>query len=182
MTLLCRPPLMIVPSPPAPPVARTHGLRHAMRRLPGGVSVVTAGVGADRTGATVTSAQSLSMEPETMVVSINLASSTWAAIRRHGHFCVNVLSADQRDVADRFAGFGGVKGTQRYDGADWHELTTGAAALRGALASIDCEVDEILERHSHALVLGAVRAVFTTEGEGLVYAAGAYGTFRAKEV
>ena len=63
------------------------------------MSVVTAGVGADRTGATVTSAQSLSMEPETMVVSINLASSTWAAIHRYGHFCVNVLGADQRDVA-----------------------------------------------------------------------------------
>ncbi|ESY10705.1 hypothetical protein X750_32085 [Mesorhizobium sp. LNJC394B00] len=51
-----------------------------MRHLAGAVSVVTAGIGDERTGATITTAHSLSVEPEVMVVSINLSSSTWAAI------------------------------------------------------------------------------------------------------
>jgi hypothetical protein len=38
-------------------------LRDAMRRLVGGVCVTTAGIGPERTGATVTSARSLSVEP-----------------------------------------------------------------------------------------------------------------------
>lgn len=153
-------------------------LRDAMRHLVVGVSVVTAGLGRDRTGATVTTAHSLSIDPETMMVSINLASSTWPAIRRFGHYCVNVLGADQQAVADRFAGREGVKGADRYAGAEWTTLETGAGVLVGALASIDCEVEHVIERHSHALVFGAVRAVAAADGgEALVYSHGRYGRF-----
>lgn len=150
------------------------GLREAMRLVPGAVSVVTAGTGVGRTGATVTTAHSLSMEPETMLVSINLASSTWTAIEHFGHFCVNLLHADQQPVADRFAGRGGLKGAARYEGADWSTLVTGAGVLDGALASVDCEVDHILQRHSHALVFGAVRAVLVRPGPALIYREGRY--------
>lgn len=149
-------------------------LKDAMRQVAGAVSVVTVGTGDDRTGATVTTAHSLSVDPETMLVSINLSSSSWPAIERFGHFCVNVLSADQRSIADRFAGVGGVKGAQRYEGAEWTTLETGAGVLRGALASIDCVVEHVLIRHSHALVFGAVRAVVTAPGPALVYRNGSY--------
>lgn len=158
-------------------VADPVGLKQAMRHLVGGVSVVTAGIGDERTGATVTSAHSLSMEPETMLVSINMSSSTWPVIQRTGHFCVNILTADQREIADRFAGRGGLKGAARYEGASWTVLETGALALDGALASIDCEVDHVLERHSHALIFGTVRAVVTGSGRALVYSHGNYGSY-----
>ena len=36
---------------------------------------------------------------------------------------------------------------------------TGAPALVEALASSDCRVEEILERHTHAIVIGAVQAI-----------------------
>lgn len=164
--------------PSAEPSPAGASLRLAMRRLAGGVSVVTAGRGEGRTGATVTSAQSLSLDPETMVVSINKASSTWPAIAGSGAFCVNILAADQEAVADRFAGRGGVKGAARYEGASWFELVTGSAALHGALASIDCEVANIVEHGSHALILGSVRALVLGEGtQALVYADGRYGRF-----
>ncbi|MBC8130305.1 MAG: flavin reductase family protein [Rhizobiaceae bacterium] len=169
----------------SPPVAAPRGplgLKLAMRHLVGGVSVVTAGVGRDRTGATVTSAQSLSVEPETMLVSINLSSSSWPVIRAYGHFCVNILGADQASIADRFAGRDGAKGSARYEGADWSDGETGAAMLEGALASIDCEVEHIVERHSHALIFGAVRAVLAgPERPALVYAHGRYGVHGAAD-
>lgn len=159
-------------------VRHEKGLKQAMRHLVGGVSVVTAGVGESRTGATVTTAHSLAVDPETMVISINLSSSTWPVIRRFGHYCVNLLAADQQAVADRFAGRGGIRGADRYLGADWTALETGAGVLVGALASIDCEVEHVVERHSHALVFGAVRAVATAEGmDALVYSHGRYGRF-----
>lgn len=166
--------------PPASP-RQELGLKGAMRHLVGAVSVVTAGVGDDRTGATVTSAHSLSMEPETMLVSINLSSSTWPVIERHGHFCVNILAADQIEIADRFAGRGGLKGVDRYQGAEWTTLVTGAQALHGALASVDCDVEHIVRRHSHALIFGAVRAVRTAPGDALVYSHGRYGTLPLPE-
>ncbi len=153
-------------------------LTEAMRRVAGPVSVVTAGIGDSRTGATVTTAQSLSIEPETMMVAINLSSSTFPVITRHNHYCVNVLRADQQSIADRFAGRGGLKGSARYEGADWGVLETGALALRGSLAAIDCAVEDVILRHSHALVLGRVRAVMLGEpGPSLVYRDRSYGAF-----
>jgi len=159
------------------PAADAAALKTAMRTLAGGVSVVTAGIGDARTGATVTSATSLSMDPPTMVVNINLGSSTWPVIRRHGHFAVNILADDQQALADRFAGRGGLRGVERYAGSDWVTLVTGAPVLVGALAAVDCEVEEAIERHSHAIVLGRVRAVTVGAGSSLVYAAGRYGRF-----
>ena len=165
------------PHPVRYPAADARALKQAMRRLAGGVTVVTAGIGEARTGATVTSATALSVEPPTMIVNINLSSSTWPAIRRHGHFCVNILGRHHQDVADRFAGKGGLKGTERYAEADWVELSTGALGLVGALAVVDCELEEAIERHSHAIILGRVAAVTLGVGASLVYADGRYGSF-----
>lgn len=98
------------------------------------------------------------------MVSINLNSSTWAAINQHRHFCVNVLRADQMAIAERFAGRGGLKGSARYEGASWSALATGALALE-------------VVRDSHALVLGSVRDVVSGEpGLALIYHHGAYGS------
>lgn len=164
------------------PVNAAPELKQAMRHLVGGVCVVTAGIGEARTGATVTSAHSLSVEPETMLVSINLSSSTWTAIRAHRHFCVNLLGADHSAIADRFAGRGGLKGPARYEGARWLPLETGALALDGALAAIDCEVEHVVERHSHAFIFGAVRAIRLGEsGPALVYSQGRYGAYGRNE-
>jgi flavin reductase (DIM6/NTAB) family NADH-FMN oxidoreductase RutF len=160
-------------------IPETHAdvatVKRALRSLGGGVSVITAGRGEDRTGATVTSATGLSMDPPTMIVNINKSSSTWPAIERHGHYCVNILAVGQQEIANRFAGIGGVKGTARYEGAEWTTLVSGAPVLANALAAIDCEVEEIIERHSHAIILGRAVAVLSGEGESLVYHNGSYG-------
>jgi len=150
-------------------------VKRALRNLAGGVSVITAGQGDERTGATVTSATGLSMDPPTMIVNINKGSSSWPVIRRFGHFCVNILSDDQQSIADRFAGVGGVKGAARYEGSDWTSLISGAPVLSSALAAIDCEVEEIIERHSHAIILGRALAVVSGAGGALVYHNGGYG-------
>lgn len=151
-----------------------NALKSAMRAVAGGVCVVTAGQGAQKTGATVTSATALSMDPPTMIVNINKSSSTWPIIARYNHFCVNILSAEQQDVASRFAGIGGLKGAERYAGADWVELESGAYGLCGALGVIDCAVEDVVERHTHAIVIGRVLSVQEGTGLPLVYHAGRY--------
>ena len=164
------------------PVADTAAtLKEAMRHLVGGVSVITAGTGEERTGLTVTSATSLSVEPPTMIVCVNRNASSWPIIQRHRHFVVNVLAAHHQAVADRFAGRGGVKGAERYAQARWRTLATGALALEDALAAIDCEVEEIIERHSHGIIIGAVRAlaIAPTPSDSLVYGRGRYGAYAA---
>jgi flavin reductase (DIM6/NTAB) family NADH-FMN oxidoreductase RutF len=130
--------------------------RGAMRHLTGGVSVITVGRGREITGMTVTSVSSLSVDPPTLIVSINRESSSWPVLKRHGFFGVNILAADQLEIAERFAGKGGLQGAERFAGAQWTTRISGVPLLAGALAAIDCEVEDIFERHSHVIVIGRV--------------------------
>src|ERR1700733_5502286 len=141
---------------PIAPGISGDDFRGAMRHLTGGVSVITAGHGKDITGMTVTSVASLSVEPATLIVSVNRESSSWPLVQRLGFFGVNILAADQLEVAERFTGKGGLAGADRFPGAQWTRRVSGVPLLVGALAAIDCEVEDIVERHSHAIVIGRV--------------------------
>jgi flavin reductase (DIM6/NTAB) family NADH-FMN oxidoreductase RutF len=135
----------------------SNDFRGAMRHLTGGVSVITVGRGSDISGMTVTSVSSLSVEPPSLIVSVNRTASSWPLLKRYGHFGVNILTADQIDIAERFTGKGGLNGAARFAGAEWTTRASGVPLLVGALAAIDCEVEDIVERHSHAIVIGRVR-------------------------
>jgi len=130
--------------------------RNAMRQLTGGVSVITAGRGRDISGMTVTSVSSLSVDPPCLIVSLNRESSSWPLVKRYGFFGVNILTSDQIDIAERFTGKGGLKGADRFAGAKWTTRASGVPLLADALAAIDCEVEDVVERHSHAIVIGRV--------------------------
>ena len=80
--------------------ASSGDFRDAMRRLAGGVSVITAGRGKDISGMTVTSVSALSVDPPALIVSINREASSWPLVKRYGVFGVNILTADQADIAD----------------------------------------------------------------------------------
>lgn len=149
--------------------------RLSMRHLAGAVSVITVGDGQDRTGFTATSVSSFSAERPSIIVSVNRASSSWPALQRHGCFCVNVLAADQQHVAQSFAGIDGRKGAERYDGARWYRLRTGAAALENALTVLDCELETAFHHHSHAILIGHIRAIEIRQDIGpLLYWQGGY--------
>jgi flavin reductase (DIM6/NTAB) family NADH-FMN oxidoreductase RutF len=160
---------------PVAPGISGDDFRGAMRHLTGGVSVITAGRGREITGMTVTSVASLSVEPATLIVSINRESSSWPLVQRLGFFGVNILAADQLDVAERFTGKGGLKGAERFAGAQWITRISGVPLLAGALAAIDCAVEDIVERYSHAILIGRVLDI-TSSGHtaALAYWQGRY--------
>lgn len=156
--------------------------RDAMRNLAGGVSVITVGRGKDTSGMTVTSVSSLSIEPASLIVCINRQSSSWPLLRQHGVFGVNILASDQTDVAERFTGKGGLKGSARFAGATWTTLASGVPLLADALVAIDCEVEHVVERHSHAIVIGRVLALQSGPGNGaLTYWDGKYAAVNRQD-
>ncbi|HEY4987382.1 MAG TPA: flavin reductase family protein [Bradyrhizobium sp.] len=136
--------------------ASTAAFRGAMRHLAAGVSVITVGRGSDITGMTVTSVSSLSVDPPALIVSVNRGSSSWPLLKSRGFFGVSILTSEQIDIAERFNGKGGLKGAERFSGARWFTRASGTPLLAGALAAIDCEVEDIIERHTHAIVIGRV--------------------------
>jgi flavin reductase (DIM6/NTAB) family NADH-FMN oxidoreductase RutF len=133
--------------------------RQAMRELAGAVSIITVGDENNKTGFVATSVSSFSAEPPRVILCISRTSSSWAVLSESHRFGVNFIREGEDALANRFTGFGGIKGQARYVGAEWITLPTGTQVLKDALASIDCTVEESLERHDHAIVIGKVESI-----------------------
>lgn len=148
--------------------------RSIMRRLAGGVSVITVGRGDDITGMTVTSLTSLSATPPRLLVSINRNASSFALIERYRQFGINILGSDQHAIADRFSN-GRLKGPERFEGVAWTPGPSGVPQLSHSLATIECKVEEIIERHSHGIIVGSLLSFdLAPRLSGLVYWNGQY--------
>ncbi len=144
-------------------------------RLPGGVCIITAGQGEDITGMTVTSLTSLSASPPRLLVSINRQASSFALIARHRLFGVNILGSDQQAQAERFSN-GRLKGKERFEGIDWTHGPSGVPPLlQRSLAMVECQVEEIIERHSHGIIVGRLSSMELSHRlSGLTYWNGQY--------
>ena len=141
------------------PDAKSADFRLAMREFASGVAIVTCANGKERAGCTATALASLSLSPPSLVICLERSSSTLAILTQAGAFAVNILAAQHGALASRFAGGNGVEGEARFEEGDWSALETGAPALVDALASLDCRVEEIVARHTHAVVIGDVQTV-----------------------
>jgi flavin reductase (DIM6/NTAB) family NADH-FMN oxidoreductase RutF len=145
-----------------------------MRRLAGGVAIVTAGRGHDISGMTVTSLTSLSADPPRLMVSISRQASSFALIQQHRLFGVNILGSDQQALAARFSN-GRLKGNQRFEGTAWQASPSGTPLLENSLATVECQVEEIIERHSHGIIVGRLLSMELSHRlSGLVYWNGQY--------
>ena len=143
----------------AGPDADSANFRLAMREFACGVAIVTCANGKERAGCTATALASLSLSPPSLVICLERSSSTLAVLTEARTFAVNILAAEHEALASRFAGHDGVEGEARFEEGDWFQPLTGAPVLGDALASLDCRVEEIVERHTHAIVIGAVQSV-----------------------
>jgi flavin reductase (DIM6/NTAB) family NADH-FMN oxidoreductase RutF len=160
-------------SHPAP--VESEAFRLAMRDLASGVSLITHGVGRSRTGLTATSVSSPSADPPTLIVCINRASSLYSQIAVGDHFGVSVLAAGQEEYADVFAGRTGLKGAERFHGGRWLTAPSGVNLLADAVCTLECEVEDLIERHTYAIMIGRVRlARQGVAGGALVYWRGGY--------
>jgi flavin reductase (DIM6/NTAB) family NADH-FMN oxidoreductase RutF len=151
-----------------------HQFRSIMRRLAGGVSIVTAGRDYEITGMTVTSLTSLSASPARLLISINRQASSFPLIERFRSFGVSILGSEQRKLAERFSN-GTLKGRQRFEDTPWFAGISGVPLLGDSLATIECQVEEIIERHSYGIIIGSLLSFeLSRQVSGLAYWNGRY--------
>ncbi len=149
--------------------------RVAMRQLAGGVCLIAHGVGAKRAGQTATSVTSLSADPPSLIVCVNRGASSYRGLAPGVAFGVNVLGAHQQEFADRFSDGAGISAAERFADGHWSASPNGAPLLNDSLAAFDCEVDDIIERHTHAIIIGRVKGVaIRKHGGALVHWRGVY--------
>jgi 3-hydroxy-9,10-secoandrosta-1,3,5(10)-triene-9,17-dione monooxygenase reductase component len=147
-------------------------LRSLMSRWVTGVAVVTSTDGTGPRGATTNALTSLSLKPLLVLVALDHGSNTLDAVRNSGRFCINVLAADQDELARRFATK--ASGEEKLAGVP-HQLIDGVPVLDGAVAWLACELDHELEGGDHTILLGRpIEAGSERDAQPLIFHGGRF--------
>ncbi|WP_051328915.1 flavin reductase family protein [Geminicoccus roseus] len=147
----------------------------AMRRVASSVSVVTTDGEAGRFGVTVGAMTMVSASPPMLLVCVRRDSPAASALLANGTFAVNVLAADQVEVAATFSGEPLRGNPYEFRAGQWREAPQAAPALVGAAACFACTLLEAHEGGTHSIFIGAVAEAVAGEGEPLLYGNRLYG-------
>ena len=153
-------------------------LRGAMRLLPTGVTVVTSGREERAEGMTANALISVSLNPLLFLVSVHKDARLNPRIREEGYFAVNILAEDQEGLSRLFASPERSSGLQAIHSLGGGYGSTGAPLAAGALAVVECELEEIYAGGDHDLFMGRVVAIRMGDARRgpLVYHEGGYTT------
>lgn len=159
---------------PESPLYRSpqHLYRECLGRFVTGVAVVSCFTEDEqgergRHGLTVNSFTSVSLDPPLVLVSVQRSARSHALLSGRG-FTVNVLGAEQQDLAWHFAG------RPRLD-PPWVDGSH-APRLLGALAHLECTPWAEYDGGDHTLFLGRVQAFEHRAGDALSFVGGRFTT------
>lgn len=152
--------------------------RNVVGHFASGVTVITTSESERLYGSTVSAVSSLSAEPPMMLICLNQKSSTHGGVVASKRFAINILSLGQEELAMKFASTKAGK----FEGVDHTISALGVPLLRGALATIECLVEETVVGGTHTVFLGRVVSATSKDGEPLAYFRGKFGRLeRMKE-
>jgi len=130
-----------------------RALRQALGCFPTGVAVVTTiGSGGAPLGLTISSFNSVSMDPPLILWSLTKNAASLAAFKTHGAFAVNVLSAEQEPLCRHFSSAEG----DRFADVEWRAGIDGIPVLEGAVAVFECRNWAVYPGGDHEIFLGQV--------------------------
>jgi flavin reductase (DIM6/NTAB) family NADH-FMN oxidoreductase RutF len=147
--------------------ARAHRFRGSLGRFATGVAIVTFDGATRRHGITVNSFTSVSMDPPLVLVSIARAAKAHDELAGRP-FTVNILGAEQRQLALHFAGRSGPEPL-------WVEGET-APRLSQVLAYFECKPWAAYDGGDHTLYVGEVTDFNYRNGDALAFANSAFTT------
>lgn len=139
-----------------------------------GVTIVTACT-PDGTlvGLTANSFNSVSLNPPLVLWSLSQAASSMAAFSAGSHYAINILAADQKALAERFAS----RRDDRWKDVAFTEGACGAPLLAGAAATFECFNRSRYEEGDHVIFVGEVERCSHREGASpLLYHGGKFYT------
>lgn len=158
------------------PAVSAPEFRNGMRHFAVGVCIITAQQGEQRAGLTATAVCSVTADPPRLVVFVNKNVLANQIVLDSGALCVNVLAADQEDVAQAFAGMlPNVHGDARFAYGSWTAGHTGAPQLDAALTNFDCRVIKVFDESTHhAFLCEVVQVRERQDGAALIYLNGGF--------
>jgi flavin reductase (DIM6/NTAB) family NADH-FMN oxidoreductase RutF len=157
-----------------PPSFSSTDFRAALGTFATGVTVITARDASGKpVGLTANSFNSVSLTPPLVLWSLSRQASTMPAFARGSHYAINILAADQREIAERFAR----KDIDRFDGIALRTGLSGAPVLDGVVAVFECFNRSQYEEGDHVIFVGEVEHCARREGaQPLIFHGGRYYT------
>jgi flavin reductase (DIM6/NTAB) family NADH-FMN oxidoreductase RutF len=160
------------------PAFDSRAFRHALGHFPTGVCVVTSRTDRALMGMTVSSFNSLSLDPPLVLFSIDGRATSLPLWQASEGYAVNVLAENQKDISDRFARSGGKK----WEGATYAEGLFGAPILPGVAAALECAARATHPGGDHVLFIAEVKRFRTAAGRRpLVFRNGRYAKLHETE-
>jgi 3-hydroxy-9,10-secoandrosta-1,3,5(10)-triene-9,17-dione monooxygenase reductase component len=145
--------------------------REVFGRFATGVAVITRAGAGGAGGMTANALCSLSLDPLLALVCFENRARTLPIVRETGRFAVNLLAADQQELARVFASK--VPEAEKLDGVD-HRLVDGVPVLDGVVAWATCQLRELIPGGDHTIAIGSVADLGLGDGEPLLWYAGRY--------
>jgi flavin reductase (DIM6/NTAB) family NADH-FMN oxidoreductase RutF len=149
-------------------VVTGEDLREVMRSFPSGICVVTIELEGTRTGLTVGSLTSLSLEPPLVGFALGQQAQLHELLRGAGEFGVSLLAADQEAIAQHFAR--SVPPIALWTGVEVRDDAGGPPLIADALGWLRCSVQAEHPTGDHTLFVGQVEwAEVVSAAPALVY-------------
>ena len=165
---------------PAPAAAPgpfdARAFRNALGQFPTGVCVVTARApDGEDLGMTMSSFNSLSLDPPLVLFGIDRRSRGLDGWREAEGYAINVLSESQREVSGRFAR----PSSNKWAGVEFDRGHAGAPRLRGVNACFECRPFADHDGGDHVLfVAEVVRFRAFADRAPLIFCKGNYGALK----
>src|SRR6478735_4466623 len=158
----------------SPPSFSSPEFRAALGMFATGVTIVTArSADGQLVGLTANSFNSVSLAPPLVLWSLARAAASMSVFSAGSHYAINILAADQKPLAERFA----LKGADRWNGVPYDIGAGGAPLLHGAAATFECFNRSRYEEGDHVIFVGEVeRCLHRTGATPLLFHGGRYYT------
>lgn len=132
--------------------------RQALGAFATGVTIVTTRAGEIIHGLTANAFCSLSLAPALVLVCVDKKAQSHHLIIEGACFAINILSAQQKNLSERFAQ-NQLDGKERFAGVAYKQALTGAPILEHVLSWLDCKLVATHEGGDHTIFVGEVVAL-----------------------
>jgi 3-hydroxy-9,10-secoandrosta-1,3,5(10)-triene-9,17-dione monooxygenase reductase component len=145
--------------------------RQALSCFATGVAVATTlAEDGEPVGMTISSFNSVSLDPPLVLWSIANGSYSFDAFMRADYFAVNVLTMEQQDLSARFA----QRGAAKFAGLDCRAGLRGVPILPEYAACFECRTEHRYTGGDHTIIVGRVLRLEDRESDPLIFYRGRF--------
>jgi flavin reductase (DIM6/NTAB) family NADH-FMN oxidoreductase RutF len=156
-----------------PPAFDSRQFRDALGEFATGVTIICAGTGDGRyVGLTANSFNSVSLDPPLVLWSLARQSASLSAFETAERYSVNVLAAEQTELARRFSR----PHKDRFAGVRYRMGWADAPLIDGCVAWFECRHYARHLAGDHMIFTGEVATCERAKGSGLVFHHGRFGS------